>query len=145
LDPYARGALVGLTAQHTRAHVIRAILEGVAFSLRDTLTIFHDLNVPVKSIRLGGGGARSSVWRQIQADIYGMPVDLIGVDEGPAYGGGLLAGVGTGVWPSVDAACETAVHVAKRVQPIPRNAELMNRRYREYRKIYPALRKISHE
>jgi xylulokinase len=74
-----------------------------------------------------------------------MPVDLIAVDEGPAYGAGLLAGVGTGVWPSVDAACETAVHVAKRVQPIPRNVELMNRRYEEYRKIYPALRKISHE
>jgi xylulokinase len=117
----------------------------VAFSLRDTLTIFRELNVPVKTIRLGGGGARSSVWQQIQADIYGMPVDLIGVDEGPAYGAGLLVGVGTGVWPSVDAACETAVHVAKRVQPIPRNVELMNRRYEEYRKIYPALRKISRE
>ncbi len=145
LDPYARGALVGLTAQHTRAHVIRAILEGVAFSLRDTLTIFRDLNVPVKSIRLGGGGARSSVWQQIQADIYGMRVDLIGVDEGPAYGAGLLAGVGTGVWPSVDAACEAAVHVAKRVHPIPQNLELMNRRYEEYRKVYPALRKINHQ
>lgn len=145
LDPYTRGALVGLTAQHTRAHVIRAILEGVAFSLRDTLTIFRDLNVPVKSIRLGGGGARSAVWRQIQADIYGMPVDLIGVEEGPAYGAGLLAGVGTGVWASVDAACETAVHVAKRVEPIAANVELLNRRYEEYRKIYPALRGIRGE
>src|ERR1700720_3050285 len=103
LDPNARAALVGLTAQHTRAHVIRAILEGVAFSLRDTLTIFRGLSVPVKSIRLSGGGARSPLWQQIQADIYGMPVDLVGVDEGPAYGAGLLAGVGTGVWTSVDA------------------------------------------
>jgi xylulokinase len=145
LDPHARGALVGLTAQHTRAHVIRAILEGVAFSLRDTLTIFRDLNVPVKSIRLGGGGARSSVWQQIQADIYGMPVDLIGVDEGPAYGAGLIAGVGTGVWSSVDAACETSVHVAKRIEPIATDVELMDRRYQEYRKIYSALRKINHE
>jgi xylulokinase len=144
LDPHARGALVGLTAQHTRAHVIRAILEGVAFSLRDTLTIFRELNVPVNSIRLGGGGARSSLWQQIQADIYGMPVDLIGVDEGPAYGAVLLAGVGTGVWPSVAAACETAVHVAKRVQPIPANVQLMSLRYEEYRKIYPALRTVSH-
>jgi xylulokinase len=144
LDPHARGALVGLTAQHTRAHVIRAILEGVAFSLRDTLTIFRELNVPVNSIRLGGGGARSSLWQQIQADIYGMPVDLIGVDEGPAYGAALLAGVGTGVWPSVAAACETAVHVAKRVQPIPANVQLMSLRYEEYRKIYPALRTVSH-
>src|SRR5260370_6600984 len=68
LDPYARGALVGLTAQHTRAHVIRAILEGVAFSLRDTLTIFHYLDVPVQTIRLGAGLARSSGTRQMQAD-----------------------------------------------------------------------------
>ena len=144
LDPHARGALVGLTAQHTRAHVIRAILEGVAFSLRDTFTIFSELNVPVKSIRLGGGGARSSLWQQIQADVYGMPVDLIGAEEGAAYGAGLLAGVGAGVWRSVEAACETAVRVAKRVQPIARNVELMSRRYREYRKLYPALRGIVH-
>ena len=144
LDPHARGALVGLTARHTRAHVIRAILEGVAFSLRDTLAIFRGLNLPVKSIRLGGGGARSPVWQQVQADIYGMPVDLAGVDEGPAYGAGLLAGVGTDVWRSLDAACEKAVQVAKRIEPVARTVELMNQRYEEYRKIYPALRQIGH-
>lgn len=144
LDPNARGALVGLTAQHTRAHVIRAILEGVAFSLRDTLSIFRDLSVPVKSIRLGGGGARSYLWQQIQADVYGMPVDLVAAEEGAAYGAALLGGVGAGVWASVDAACETAVRVAKRVQPIAKNVELMNRRYEEYRKLYPALRTIGH-
>jgi xylulokinase len=144
LDPNARGALVGLTAQHTRAHVIRAILEGVAFSLRDTFTIFRDLGVPVKSIRLGGGGARSPLWQQIQADIYGMPVELVTADEGAAYGAALLAGVGAGIWPSVDAACKTAVHVAKKLEPIPKNADLMNRRYEEYRKLYPALRQIDH-
>jgi len=86
------------TAQHTRAHVIRAILEGVAFSLRDTFTIFRELGVPVKSIRLGGGGARSYLWQQIQADIYGMPVDLVAAEEGAAYGAALLAGVGVGMW-----------------------------------------------
>jgi xylulokinase len=145
LDPNARGALVGLTAQHTRAQVIRAIVEGVAFSLRDTFTIFRELGVPVRSIRLGGGGARSYLWQQIQADIYGMPVDLVAAEEGAAYGAALLAGVGTGVWPSVDAACETAVRVANRVEPIAGNVELMNRRYEEYRKLYPALRKISYK
>jgi len=144
LDPNARAALVGLTAQHTRAHVIRAILEGVAFSLRDTVTIFRELGVPVKSIRLGGGGARSPLWQQIQADIYGMPVDLVAAEEGAAYGAGLLAGAGVGVWRSVEAACETAVHVAKRVEPIAGNVELLNRRYEEYRKLYPALRGIGH-
>jgi xylulokinase len=144
LDPNARGALVGLTAQHTRAHVIRAILEGVAFSLRDTFTIFRELRVPVKSIRLGGGGARSPLWQQIQADIYGMRADLIAAEEGAAYGAALLAGVGAGVWPSVEIACETSVHVAKQVEPVAKNVELMNRRYEEYRKLYPALRAIGH-
>jgi len=145
LDPNARGALVGLTAQHTRAHVVRAILEGVAFSLRDTLTIFRGLGVPVKSIRLGGGGARGYLWQQIQADVYGLPVDLVAAEEGAAYGAALLAGVGAGVWPSVDAACETAVRVAKRVEPIAENVELMKRRYEEYRKVYPALRGIGYK
>jgi xylulokinase len=144
LDPNARGALVGLTAQHTRAHVIRAILEGVAFSLRDTFTIFRDLGVPVKSIRLGGGGARSPLWRQIQADIYGMPVELVAADEGAAYGAALLAGVGAGVWPSVDAACAASVHVANRVDSIGHNVDLMNSRYEEYREVYPALRGIGY-
>jgi xylulokinase len=144
LDPNARGALVGLTAQHTRAHVIRAILEGVAFSLRDTLTIFRDLSVPVKSIRLGGGGARSPLWQQIQADIYGMRVDLAAAEEGAAYGAALLAGVGAGVWPCVETACEISVHVAKQVEPIAKNIDLMNRRYEEYRKLYPALHSIGH-
>jgi xylulokinase len=144
LDPNARGALVGLTAQHTRAHVIRAILEGVAFSLRDTFTIFRDLGVPVKSIRLGGGGARSPLWQQIQADVYGMPVNLIAAEEGAAYGAGLLAGVGAGAWPSVDEACKTAVHVAKRVESLTENVDLLNQRYQEYAKLYPALRGIGH-
>jgi xylulokinase len=145
LDPYARGALVGIIAQHTRAHIIRAILEGVAFSLRDTLTIFAELGVPAESIRLGGGGARGELWRQIQADVYGMPVDLLAAEEGAAYGAALIAGVGAGVWPSVENACQTAVHVAKRIQPAPKNVSLMNRQYVEYRKLYPALRHILHD
>jgi xylulokinase len=144
LDPHARGALVGITAQHTRGHVLRAILEGVAFSLRDALTLFREIGVPIESIRLGGGGARSALWRQIQADVYGMPVELIEADEGAAYGAALLAAVGTGVWSSVEAACESAVRVAKRVQPDAKAAGLMERQYAEYRKLYPALKEIKH-
>lgn len=144
LDPNARGALVGITAQHTRSHVIRAILEGVAFSLRDSLTLFQEIGVPIDSIRLGGGGARSPLWQQIQADIYGMPVELIEADEGAAYGAALLAGVGIGHWSSVDVACETAVRVAKRVPPDPNAVTRMNLQYVEYRKLYPALRSINH-
>ena len=144
LDPNARGALVGITAQHTRGHVIRAILEGVAFSLRDSLTLFREIGVPIESIRLGGGGARSAVWQQIQADVYGMPVELVEAEEGAAYGAALLAGVGIGHWDSVDAACEQAVRVAGRVEPRAEAVARMNAQYGEYRKVYPALRGIKY-
>jgi xylulokinase len=145
LDPHARGALVGLTATHKRAHVVRAILEGVAFSLRDTLTIFSELKLPIESIRLGGGGARGGVWRQVQADVYGMPVDLVEAEEGPAYGVALLAGVGVGAWPSVESACEAAVRVAKRIEPDKKHAAVMNHQYGAYKKLYPALRDVMHD
>ncbi len=142
LDPHARGALVGITATHTRGHVVRAILEGVAFSLRDTLTIFGELKLPVESIRLGGGGARGGLWRQIQADVYNMPVDLVEAEEGPAYGAALLAGVGVGAWDSVDSACEASVRVARRVEPDKNAIAVMNRQYGAYQKLYPALQKV---
>jgi xylulokinase len=145
LDPQARGALVGISATHTRAHVVRAILEGVAFSLRDTLTIFAELKIPVESIRLGGGGARGSLWRQIQADVYGMPVDALEVEEGPAYGAALLAGVGVGNWTSVENAADATMHISKRIEPASQNVALMNRRYEAYRMLYPALRDVWRE
>ena len=142
LDGSARSALVGLTASHTRGHVVRAILEGVAFSLRDTLTLFEEMNVPVNSIRLGGGGARSPLWRQIQADVYGHSVELVAAEEGAAYGAALLAAVGAGVWPSVDAACASAVRVASRVEPQPSAVATLNSSYAAFRRIYPATRQI---
>jgi xylulokinase len=145
LDPEARGVLFGLTVRHTRAHIIRAILEGVAFSLRDTLTILAELNIPARSIRLGGGGARSTLWRKIQADVYGMPVDLLEAEEGAAFGAALLAGIGTGIWPDVDIACKTAVRVAERIKPDAETVSLLDRQYAVYQKLYPALRQISHE
>jgi xylulokinase len=145
LDPQARGALVGITAQHTRGHVVRAILEGVAFSLQDTFEIFGELKIPVESIRLGGGGARGPLWRQIQADIYGMTVEIVDAEEGPAYGAALLAGVGAGVWPSVESACDRAVRVAQRVSPDASRAARMKHQYAIYRQLYPALREIFHE
>lgn len=142
LDGSARGALVGLTASHTRGHVVRAILEGVAFSLRDTFTLFQEMSVPVNSVRLGGGGARSPLWRQIQADVYGRSVELVAAEEGAAYGAALLAAVGAGVWPSVDAACAAAVRVASRVEPQPSAVATLNVSYAAYRRIYPATRQV---
>ncbi|MBV9436851.1 MAG: xylulokinase [Acidobacteria bacterium] len=145
LDPDARAALVGITASHTRAHVVRAILEGVAFSLKDTFTIFEEMRVPVKRIRLGGGGARSELWRQIQADIYGHEVEIVEAEEGAAYGAALLAGVGAGIWPSVDVACATSVRVAKTIHPIAKNVDSMRSSYHAYRRVYPALKSIFSE
>jgi len=142
LDPNARGMLAGLTASHTRAHVIRAILEGVTFSLRDTFTLFAGINIPVKTIRLGGGGARSALWRQIQADIYGQPVETVEAEEGAAYGAAILAGVGAKAWPSVDAACSAVVRVAGRVSPDPSACATMEKAYAAYRRMYPAMKSI---
>jgi xylulokinase len=142
LDPNARAAMVGLTASHTRAHVIRAVMEGVAFSLKDTFTIFDEMKIPVTSIRLGGGGARSPLWRQIQADVYGHEVEIVAAEEGAAYGAAILAGVGAGGWKSVDDACDRVVKVAKRIEPNAAALKAMQAAYQTYRKIYPALSQI---
>lgn len=142
LDPEARAALVGLTASHTRAHVVRAILEGVAFSLRDTFTIFEEMHVPVKQIRLGGGGARSPLWRQIQADVYGREVEIVEAEEGAAYGAAILAGVGAKQWSSVDEACSAVVRVAEHVPAQLDAIAQMNRSYLVYRRVYPATKAI---
>ncbi|HVG37777.1 MAG TPA: xylulokinase [Pyrinomonadaceae bacterium] len=142
LDPHARAALVGLAGNHTRGHVVRAVLEGVAFSLRDTLTIFGEMNVPVEKIRLGGGGARSPLWRQVQADVYGHEVEIVEAEEGAAYGAALLAGVGGGIWPSVDAACDAVVRVRTRISPDPQALAALNQQYGRFRALYPALKTI---
>src|SRR5450631_734419 len=142
LDAEARGALVGLTASHTRAHIVRAILEGVAFSLKDTFTIFAEMNVPVKRIRLGGGGARSPLWRQIQADVYGHEVEIVEAEEGAAYGAAILAGVGAKVWPTVDAACQSVVHVRERIPVNEHDAAVLARAYESYKRVYPATKSI---
>jgi len=142
LDPQARATLVGLTASHTRAHVVRAILEGVSFSLRDTLEIFKEMNVPVGEIRLGGGGARSELWRQIQADVYGRVVKTVEAEEGAAYGAALLAGVGAGAWHSVDDACDSVVRIKSAMAPNPEAVETLEHQYRRFRAIYPALRPL---
>jgi xylulokinase len=142
LDPQARGALVGLTASHTRAHMIRAIFEGVAFSLRDSFTLFDEMKVGVNRIRLGGGGARSALWRQIQADTYGHDVEIVEAEEGAAYGAGILAGVGAGMWKSVDEACASVIRVAKTVSSQPQAVQVMNTSYAAYRRVYPATRSV---
>ena len=143
LDPNVRGALVGITPSHRRPHVIRAILEGVAFSLKDTFSIFDEMKVPVERIRLGGGGARSPLWRQIQADVYGHEVEIVAAEEGAAYGAAILAAVGAGQFASVDEACDAVIHIASRATPDPSASALMQKNYATFRRLYPALRTLA--
>jgi len=142
LDSHATAAFVGITASHTAPHFVRSVLEGVAFSLRDTFTLFAELGIPVKGVRLGGGGARGPLWRQIQTDVYGYPTELLSAEEGGAYGAALLAGVGAGAWPDTDTACEQSLEVAESFQPDPETAKVYSAAYERYRAIYPALRQI---
>ena len=140
MDANARAAFVGLSASHTRGHLTRAVMEGVAFSLRDSIEIFRQLGTCLDNIRLGGGGARSAVWRQIQADVYGQSVEILEADEGAALGAAILAGVGVGAWSSVDEACESAIRVAGTVAPNAASVETLDRNYEVYRTLYSALR-----
>jgi xylulokinase len=141
-DPDVRGALLGLAASHTRGHIVRAVLEGVAFSQRDSFGIFAELGVPVTRIILGGGGARSPLWRQIQADVYGHPVETVAAEEGAAYGAAVLAGVGAGIWPSVDEACDAIVRSSGVTRPDSARVSAMSRQYEAYQRVYPALRSV---
>src|SRR5262249_8371793 len=143
LDPSARGALVGITPSHHRGHILRAILEGVAFSLKDSFSIFEEMKVPVKQIRLGGGGARSPLWRQIQADVYAHDVEIVEAEEGAAYGAAILAAVGARHFASVDEACDAVIRVAKRVAPDPSASGVMQTGYANFRRLYPGCARSS--
>jgi xylulokinase len=142
VDPYARAALVGLAASHGRGHIVRAVLEGVAFSLKDSFTLFDGMKVPVENVRLGGGGARSPLWRQIQADVYGYPVEIVEAEEGAAYGAAILAGVGGGAWRTVDEACDAVVRVATTVTPNDADRAILAKQYEKFRALYPALKNV---
>jgi xylulokinase len=142
LDPEARAAFIGIHAGHTRNHFVRAVMEGVAFSLQDTFTLFAELGIPVKGVRLGGGGARGKLWRQIQADIYNHTVDVLTAEEGGAFGAALLAGVGCGGWATLEEACATAIHVADQIPPRREAVARYEKAYRAYRAVYPALKNI---
>ncbi len=145
LDARARGMWFGLTAAHTRGHLIRSILEGVAFSLRDSLEIFKELNIPVGQIRLSGGGSRNFLWREIQADIYGKELVTLKTAEGSAFGAALLAGVGAGVYSSVEESAREAIQVRERMAPRPDLVAIYDRYYEVYRSLYPRVQELAHQ
>lgn len=139
-DPNARGVYMGLTLRHDKAHLCRALLEGVAYGLRDSLELMVDLGLETRQIRASGGGARSELWRQILADVFDTELVVINITEGAAYGAALLAGVGAGVYSSVDEACEQTIKVVRRTDPDQENAVLYNRFYPVYRDLYAVLK-----
>jgi xylulokinase len=139
-DPHARGCFVGLTAGHSRGHLVRAILEGVTYSLRECLDIMVELGVPVDSIRATGGGAKSPFWRQLQADVFQRPVSAMASDEGPAMGVAILAAVGAGEYASVAEACGAMVATIDDHQPNPQLSGRYLASLEVYKSLYPALR-----
>lgn len=144
-DPLARGAFVGLTVRHTQPHLTRAVLEGVAFGLRDSFELIKGAGLAeVKQVRVSGGGARSPLWRQILADVLNAELVTVNTTEGAAYGAALLAGVGAGVWSDVDAACQSTIQVTGSTTPQADVVARYERSYATYRELYPALKLISH-
>jgi xylulokinase len=141
MDPRARGGFFGLTLQHSRQHFIRAIMEGVVYALRDCLEIFRELGVKIEKIIARGGGSRSNLWRQIQADIFRSPIIKTKVEEDSAFGAALLAGVGVGVYSSLEKACGEAIETIGINEPDWERAEIYERIYNEvYRNLYPSLK-----
>jgi xylulokinase len=139
-DPSARGGWIGVTSRTTRPMLIRSLLEGVTFGMRDALEIMKSMGVAITQVRASGGGARSDFWRQLQADIYKQPIVLTNATEGPAYGVALLAGVGTGVWNNVEQACAACIRQTAKVSPRKKIAEQYDRHYSIYDKLYGDLK-----
>jgi len=141
-DPNARGAFVGLSLRHDRGALVRAVLEGVAFGLRDSLELLRKLGVEPRAGRVSGGGARSDLWLRIVASVLGVPLERAAADEGAAYGAALLGGVAAGVFADVHEAVAACVRVRGRIEPEPAWADVYAGGYQRYRALYPALRHL---
>jgi xylulokinase len=139
-DANAKGAFVGLTGRHGRPHTVRAVMEGITYAMRDSIEIMRDLGLSVAQVRTTGGGGRSALWRQMQADIYGAEVVTVNAEEGPAFGAAILAGVGAGVYPTVEAATDELVRVVLRTEPDAAASAQYDEYYRVFRALYPALK-----
>ena len=139
-DPYAKGAFIGFHLRHTKAHMARAVMEGVSFAMRDSLEILREMGVPITEVRASGGGARSAFWRQMQADIYGCPIVTTNVDEGPAYGAALLALTATGDYATVADACDATIKPVSTVEPNAAASRAYDDWFAEYQQAYTALK-----
>ena len=139
-DPDVRGGFFGLTINHKKEHFIRSIMEGVVFGLKDSLEILQELKIEIKEVRASGGGANSSLWCQMQADIFAKKIVKTDVKEAPAYGVALLAGVSSGIFKNIREACKKTIKVVATMEPIPKNVRQYEKYYRIYRSLYPILK-----
>jgi xylulokinase len=139
-DPYARGAWIGLTRRHGRSHLVRSVIEGATYAMRDCLEIIKGMDIPVQEIRVSGGGARSPFWRQVQADIYSRKVSTINAHEGPAFGVALLAAAGTGAYRDVVEACKATIQTVDSTVPNTAAKKVYQSAYPHYGPLYAALK-----
>ena len=145
LDSDVRGAFIGLSAAHGRRDMLRAVMEGVSFSMRDCAEVFTEIGLPLDQTRVCGGGGSSLLWRQMLADIMGLEVVTTGSNEGPTLGAAILAGVTAGLYPGVREACDAVISVTGSIAPIEPNREAYDRIYGLYREAYPALKGLYKE
>jgi len=141
-DPKARATFTGMTLNTSRADMMQAVLEGVAFGLRDSLEVARALGIHIERTKICGGGAKSPLWKKIIANVMNLKVDVIESEEGPALGGAMLAAVGCGEFSNVASAAEKFVEIVDTVEPTPELVEKYEARYREFKKIYPALKGV---
>ncbi len=140
-DPLARGAFIGLTLRHNRAHMTRAVLEGVSFGLKDSFTLIQNAGLgAITQIRASGGGTQSVLWRQILASVLNAELVTVNTTEGGAYGAALLAGVGAGAWNDVVSACHTCIKITGSTSPDPSQVEVYQKAYSIYQSLYPQLK-----
>ena len=141
-DTNARGTFIGLTMDTTRADMLQAVLEGVAFAIRDSFEVARSLGVDIPRSNICGGGSKSPLWKKIMSNVLGIPLDIVATEQGPGYGGAILAMVATGQYPTVQAACDALVSVSDAIEPDPTLTALYEERYQQFRQIYPACKAL---
>ncbi|MDE6879922.1 MAG: xylulokinase, partial [Oscillospiraceae bacterium] len=141
-DTNARGTFIGLAMDTSRADMLQAVLEGVAFATRDSFEAARSLGVEIPRSNICGGGSKSPLWKAIMANVLGIPLDIVATEQGPGYGGAILAMVATGQYPTVQAACDALINIADTVEPDPALTARYEERYRQFQHIYPACKAL---
>ncbi|MTI59081.1 MAG: xylulokinase [Firmicutes bacterium] len=139
-DANARGVYFGISGKHEQGHFIRSVMEGVTFGLRDSLELIRAQGIKTEEIRVIGGGAKSQLWQQIMADIFGQEICLLNIEEGPAFGAALIAGVGAGIYDNFATAESRIIKISKRISPVEENIDRYNELYSIYQNLYPAVK-----